>query len=69
LAAPDHFTLISTKTHAGGPVPFVLCGPGIPANGQAAYSERTAAASGIRIADGYQLVESMLRDAAPAFAG
>ncbi len=65
LAAPDHFTLISTKTHAGGPVPFVLCGPGVPANGQAAYTERAAQASGILVSDGYRLVESMLRDATP----
>jgi 2,3-bisphosphoglycerate-independent phosphoglycerate mutase len=66
LVAPDHFTLISTKTHAGGPVPFALYGPGVPASGQTAYSEGVAATSGILIRDGHRLVRAFLGDAAPA---
>lgn len=62
LAAPDHFTLISTKTHAGGPVPFALCGPGVPVDANTAYSEGLAAASGILIAEGHRLVRSFLCD-------
>ncbi len=66
LVAPDHFTLISTKTHAGGPCPFALCGPGVPVGEQSAYSEGIAATSGILIRDGHRLVRAFLGDAALA---
>lgn len=64
LCAPDHLTLISTKTHEGGPVPFALCGPGVPADSNTAYSEDIAAASGVGIREGHRLVQSFLRDGA-----
>ncbi|MBI2435215.1 MAG: cofactor-independent phosphoglycerate mutase [Candidatus Hydrogenedentes bacterium] len=63
LVAPDHFTLLSTKTHASGPVPFAACGAGIPTGGQSAYSENTAAASGVLIEDGYRLIQQFLQPA------
>lgn len=66
LVAPDHFTLISTKTHAGGPCPFALFGPGVPVGGQTAYSEGVAATSGILIREGHRLVRAFLGDAAIA---
>ncbi len=66
LVAPDHFTLISTKTHAGGPCPFGLFGPGVPVGGQTAYSEGVAATSGILIREGHRLVRAFLSDAAIA---
>lgn len=62
LVAPDHFTLISTKTHAGGPVPFGIAGPGVPASGTAGYSEGHAASSGILISEGYTLVRQFYAD-------
>ena len=37
LAMPDHPTPIAIKTHVGEPVPFVLWGPGIAANGAGRY--------------------------------
>jgi 2,3-bisphosphoglycerate-independent phosphoglycerate mutase len=67
LIAPDHFTTIETKTHAGGPVPFGICGPGITPNGHSAYSERAAGATDVLIEDGHTLVESMIRDAEMSF--
>ena len=67
LVAPDHFTTIQTKTHAGGPVPFGLCGAGIRPNGHSAYSERAAAATGVLVEEGYTLVERMIRDAEIVF--
>lgn len=67
LIAPDHFTTIETKTHAGGPVPFGICGPGITPNGHSAYSERAAEATDVLIEDGHRLVESMIRDAVMTF--
>lgn len=67
LVAPDHFTTIETKTHAGGPVPFALCGAGIASNGFAEYTEKAAAASDICIDEGYQLLHHMVRDAEISF--
>ena len=62
LVAPDHITALSTKTHAGGPVPFVIQGPGISATGANAYHEGTAAASGVLVQEGYALVRRWLDD-------
>lgn len=60
LVAPDHITAISTRTHAGGPVPFALSGPDIAASGAPGYSEREAAATGIVVSEGHTLVLRML---------
>lgn len=61
LVAPDHVTAISTRTHAGGPVPFAMCGPGIEPCGATAYSEKDAAATGIHITEGHQLLPRMMQ--------
>jgi 2,3-bisphosphoglycerate-independent phosphoglycerate mutase len=63
LVAPDHYTTIQTKTHAGGPALFALCGPGVHRNGYANYSEREAAQTGIVVRQGYRVTEAMLREA------
>ncbi|MBN2308023.1 MAG: cofactor-independent phosphoglycerate mutase [Candidatus Hydrogenedentes bacterium] len=60
LIAPDHVTSLATKTHAGGPVPFALCGPGIAADEATAYSESAAAATGLHVACGHCLVPAMI---------
>ena len=60
LVAPDHVTAISTRTHAGGPVPFALFGPGLAPNGCEAYNERAAARVGNLFPDGYKLTPYML---------
>ncbi len=62
LVAPDHFTLIETKTHAAGEAPFVVCGAGIDSNGFTAYSEKEAAKSPILVAHGHELTERMIRE-------
>lgn len=67
LVAPDHFTTIETKTHAGGPVPFALCGKGITPDENTAYSERIAATTDVLIEKGHTLIERMLRDAVLVF--
>ena len=64
LVAPDHFTLISTKTHAPGPVPFALCGHGVNIKtGGQAYSEAEAEASGILVEHGHRLIQAFLTQA------
>jgi len=62
LVAPDHFTVIETKTHAGGPLPFAICGAGITPNGFREYSERAAAETGVLLEEGFRLTQKMLRD-------
>ncbi len=65
LIAPDHQTLVSTRTHAGGAVPFVAYGAGVKSNNvtgaHRSYTEREADGTDIRIGDGYRLVEGFLR--------
>ena len=43
IVVPDHETPVATKTHAGGPVPYAVCGPGIAAGAERAFSESAAA--------------------------
>ena len=68
LVAPDHFTLISTKTHAGGAVPFAMCGQGVPPDAVMQYGETHAATTGTLITDGYRLVHHFIKDETIAFA-
>lgn len=58
--APDHVTALSTRTHAGGPVPFILWGQGIANNGCACYSEEEAATKGVLFPDGHVLIPRMI---------
>lgn len=60
LVAPDHVTSIASRTHAQGPVPFALCGPGIEADERDRYSEAEAAKSGIIYPDGHRLVPDII---------
>ncbi|MFP4502131.1 MAG: cofactor-independent phosphoglycerate mutase [Candidatus Hydrogenedentota bacterium] len=69
LVAPDHFTLLRTKGHGSGATPFAMAGPGVPVCGQTAYSEQSAAATGIRITEGFRVTEWMLTREPLAFAG
>jgi 2,3-bisphosphoglycerate-independent phosphoglycerate mutase len=42
LVTPDHATPVAIKTHSAEAVPFVVCGPGVAADGNSAYSEAAA---------------------------
>lgn len=61
LIASDHVTSLSTRTHAGGPVPFALTGPGVGHNGLRAFSEEEAARAGVLYPAGHELVLAMLQ--------
>ncbi len=50
IVAPDHETKLATKTHAGGPVPYAVCGPGVARDGGVVYNERAAAAAPVETA-------------------
>jgi 2,3-bisphosphoglycerate-independent phosphoglycerate mutase len=63
LVAPDHITALSTKTHAGGSVPFAMCGPGVEPDETVSYSETAALASGLLFPHGHELVPFMIQSA------
>jgi 2,3-bisphosphoglycerate-independent phosphoglycerate mutase len=60
LVSPDHRTPLRTRAHAHGPVPFALAGTGVAPNGQHAYDESTAAATGLAFARGHHLMPTFL---------
>lgn len=60
LVMPDHPTPIALRTHVGEPVPFVLWGSGIEADGVSCYDEMTAATTGLYIDPGYDIMSLLL---------
>ena len=67
MIGPDHITSIASKTHAGGPVPFVLFGPGIESNGLSCYSEVESEKAGVLYPEGHTLIPSMITEETIAF--
>jgi 2,3-bisphosphoglycerate-independent phosphoglycerate mutase len=63
LIAPDHITSIETRTHAQGPVPFAMCGPGIEQDARVEYNEASAAEAGVLFPAGYTLVAAIIQEA------
>ncbi|NDY41847.1 cofactor-independent phosphoglycerate mutase [Dissulfurirhabdus thermomarina] len=61
LVVTDHFTPVRLRTHAPGPVPFVLYDSLNPAEHQgAAFTEAEAAKTGIRLEAGHHLLPRLL---------
>ena len=60
LVLPDHPTPLSSRTHARDPVPFVMWGAGVESRPAAAYTEAAAAATGLSVDPGYQLMARFL---------
>lgn len=62
LVLPDHLTPLSTRTHAAGPVPFVISEPvpGIGGGGAMSYGESEAAATGLFVPGGPELMRLFL---------
>lgn len=61
LAMPDHPTPIPLRTHTREPVPFVLYRSGGEAGVPgAAYTEAAAAATGVRVAEAWRLMDHLL---------
>jgi 2,3-bisphosphoglycerate-independent phosphoglycerate mutase len=61
LVCPDHPTPVAKRAHDRSPVPFVMWGEGIEANGLKNYSEKAAAAQGLRFKSGQEMVQFFLR--------
>ena len=60
LMAPDHRTPIALRTHSREPVPFVLWGAGIEADGLGSYSEETAEQGAERLDHGHRMIEMLM---------
>ena len=61
MVLPDHPTNIATRKHGYAPTLFAIAGTGVRAGGQQAYSETLAAAGGLKIEKGHELMEFFLR--------
>lgn len=60
LVSPDHPTLLQTKTHSHGDVPFAIAGTGIKPDSYLLYNEHTAAASPVAFPQGHELMPYFL---------
>lgn len=67
LLMPDHPTPLALKTHVADPVPFVIYQHGRMAGGFTAqrFTEETARATGLRIEEGYTLMDRFILSPSP----
>jgi 2,3-bisphosphoglycerate-independent phosphoglycerate mutase len=61
MVLPDHPTPVKTGAHCGDPVPFAIAGANVEGVFQAGFSESNAAKSGLRIDNGFELMEYFLK--------
>jgi 2,3-bisphosphoglycerate-independent phosphoglycerate mutase len=61
LVMPDHPTNIATRKHGYAPTPFAMAGTRVRGERKLPYSERSAAASDLKIERGHELMEYFLR--------
>jgi len=62
LIMPDHPTPIKVRTHSAEPVPFLLWGKGVSANGAKRFTEAEAKSTGLFIEEGYKIMGRLLGD-------
>ena len=60
LVMPDHPTPLIIRTHTDEPVPFMLWGSGITANGASRFSEAEAKRTGVFIDPGYKIMSRLV---------
>ncbi len=60
LISPDHPTLLRTRTHSHGFVPWAMAGTGIQVDSQSTYSEAAAAQSDLVFDMGHRLMDYFL---------
>ncbi len=61
IVMPDHPTLVSTKTHAEGPVPFCISGGNIKADDSTEYNEIVAGNSGFTPPLAEELFDNLIK--------
>ena len=59
--APDHYTPVVKKTHVGDPVPFIFAGSDVQRKSGLGYTEKNAAAAGVHIENGYELMSRLIK--------
>jgi 2,3-bisphosphoglycerate-independent phosphoglycerate mutase len=59
MVAPDHPTLVSTRTHDGSPVPYAVCGQGIAASGAKGFTEAYASSGGPHFEQGWMVMAKL----------
>ena len=62
LIMPDHPTPIKVQTHTADPVPFLLWGKGVTANGAKRFTEAEAKRTGVFIEEGYKIMGRLVGD-------
>jgi 2,3-bisphosphoglycerate-independent phosphoglycerate mutase len=60
LVMPDHPTPVTVRTHTADPVPFLIWGKGVSANGAARFTEREAKRTGVFIEEGYRIMGKLV---------
>jgi 2,3-bisphosphoglycerate-independent phosphoglycerate mutase len=60
LVMPDHPTPIAVRTHTPDPVPFLLWGSGVKANGAKRFTEAEAGKTGVFLEEGYKIMEKLV---------
>ena len=61
LVTPDHPTLLRTKTHSHGEVPFCIAGTNVNADAAATYDDVTASRSELAFPQGWELMPYFLK--------
>jgi 2,3-bisphosphoglycerate-independent phosphoglycerate mutase len=61
MVLPDHPTLIKTAAHCGDPVPFAMAGSNVDSIFAASFNEPNARKSGLKIENGFELMEYFLK--------
>ncbi|MCX6003076.1 MAG: hypothetical protein NTX46_01335 [Chloroflexi bacterium] len=62
LVMSDHPTPVKVRTHTGDPVPFLLWGAGISANGGKRFTEAEAKKTGLSVDPGYDIMNKLIRE-------
>lgn len=61
MVLPDHFTPISTLTHARDPIPFTFCQKGGELKEGVVYSEKSAKKTGLVINEGHTIIDKFIK--------
>ena len=62
LVVPDHPTPVASGAHSSEPVPFAISGAGVSGILHTAFNETNAAKSGLKIDNGFELMEYFLKN-------
>ncbi len=63
LIMPDHPTPIPAQTHTDDPVPFLIWGKGVKANGAGRFTEAEAKGTGLFLEKGYKIMNRLIAKA------